>query len=178
MKKTISILTILVLGLMLISYSCKKDENTLKSDDITKDLTADFEFLGAGDFEKVVTKALVKPEDCNYVVEGTIEFHKGDKLLAIIDYGEGVCDNIATKTVDGETNEFSLDKESDKPGYKKVVIEPLVKIEGCDYIVSGIIKFYYEDKWLATLDYGDGECDEWATKTWEGGSETISLKKN
>jgi hypothetical protein len=178
MKKITFLFSILALGLMILISSCKKDESSDKSHDIFKGLDTDLEFLEAGDFEKVVIKPLVKLEDCKYVVEGTIEFYKGGNLLATIDFGEGACDNIATKTVDGETTEFNLDKTGGKPDYKKVIIEPLVKIEGCDYIVSGIIKFYKKDKWIASLDYGNGECDEWATKSWEGGSKVISLAKN
>ena len=178
MKQFIPILSMIVLGFMIMLSSCKKDDSADKSDDMFKGLSPDLEFLGDGDYEKIITKPLVKLEDCKYIVEGTIEFHKGDKLLAIIDYGNGNCDNHATKTIDGITSEFNLDKTDDKPDYKKVIIEPLIKIEGCNYIVAGVIEFYYQDKWIATLDFGDGTCDEWATKKWDGGSEVISLAKN
>jgi hypothetical protein len=30
---------------------------------------------------------------------------------------------------------------------------------------------------MATIDFGDGECDEWAIKTWEGGSKVFSIEK-
>ena len=60
--------------------------------------------------------------------------------------------------------------------YEKVIVEPLVSLEDCDYIVSGIIEFYKGDAWVATIDFGDGICDEWATKTWDGGSKDFSLK--
>jgi hypothetical protein len=34
--------------------------------------------------------------------------------------------------------------------------------------VSGLIEFHDEnDNWVASIDFGDGECDEWATKTWD-----------
>ena len=178
MKQFTRLLSILLLGFMIIFTSCKKDDSADKLNDMFKDLPPDLEFLGDGDYVKIISKPLIKLEDCVYIVEGTIEFHKGNKVLAIIDYGDGICDNIATKTIDGVTSEFNLDKMDDKPDYKKVIIEPLIKIEGCDYIVAGIIKFYYQDKWIATLDYGDGSCDEWATKKWDGGSEVISLAKN
>ena len=178
MKKFTSISTIILLALMIAVSSCKKDDSSDKSNDIFKDLSPDLEFLGDGDYEKIITKPLLKIDNCKYIVEGTIEFHKGDKLLAIIDYGDGSCDNIATKTIDGVTSKFSLDKVDGKPEYKKVIVEPLIKLEACDYIVAGVIEFYLKDKWIATLDYGDGSCDEWATKKWDGGSEVISLAKN
>ncbi len=59
--------------------------------------------------------------------------------------------------------------------FKKVITDPLVKVDGCDYIVAGVIKFFKKDKWVATIDFGDGTCDEWATKTTEDGVETFSL---
>lgn len=31
--------------------------------------------------------------------------------------------------------------------------------------------------WLVTIDFGDGECDEWATKIWDGESKVFSMKK-
>ncbi len=57
------------------------------------------------------------------------------------------------------------------------IIEPIVKTEDCDYIVSGVIKYYECEggDWVATVDYGNGECDEWASKVWDGGSKTFSL---
>jgi len=53
---------------------------------------ADLFISGDGRFEKVITKRLVKPEDCRFITEGTIEFRKGDRVLATIDYGSGNCD--------------------------------------------------------------------------------------
>ena len=64
-----------------------------------------------GAYEKVITKPLVKTDDCKYIVEGTIEYLKDGKTVAVVDYGNGECDNIATKTVDGKTYEFELDKK-------------------------------------------------------------------
>ncbi|RLD42777.1 MAG: hypothetical protein DRI89_06400 [Bacteroidetes bacterium] len=178
MKKTGNILAIFALSLMVIFTSCTKKDNYDKSDEAFKLEEADLVFIGDGDFEKVITNPLVKLDDCKYIVAGTIEFRKSDAIIAVIDFGDGSCDNIATKTVDGETTEFILEKEGKENKYKKVVVEPLVKIDGCEFIVSGIVKFYEGDKWVATIDFGDGTCDEWATKTWDGGSKTFSLIKD
>lgn len=181
MKKYISLITIFLLSIMVLMYSCKKYDNYEKTDFEYKDLETDFEFKGEGNCEKVITKPLVRLDNCKFIVEGTIEFHKGDAILAIVDFGDGICDNIATKTVDGITTEFILKKKGqhgDKDNYDKVVVEPIVTLEDCQYIVSGVIEFYENDKWLATIDFGDGTCDEWATKTWDGGSKTFSMNKD
>ena len=72
------------------------------------------------------------------------------------------------------------EKGEDKGGdiaFKKVLIEPLVKAATCDYIVSGIIKYYdaATGDWLATVDFGDGTCDDIATKTTPDGSSTFTV---
>lgn len=181
MKKSINILVLFALSLAIFT-SCSKENKSSKDDEMFKSATyveADLDLKGDGDFEKVITKPLVKIEGCKYIVEGTIEFQKSGEVIAIIDFGDGTCDDIATKTVDGVTSEFSLNKGGDKEGYYKVITEPIVKKEGCDYIVSGIIEFYNDkdNSWLATMDFGDGTCDEWATKIWDGGSKEFSMKK-
>jgi len=68
-------------------------------------------------------------------------------------------------------------KEHDKDSvYDKVVVEPLVKSEDCDYIVAGTVCFYEDGQWVATIDFGNGTCDDIATKTTKDGEKTFSLK--
>lgn len=183
MKKQLQITLLFAISLAFFVSSCSKENTSSKDDDIYKTSAmedVDMMFKENTDgFEKVITKPLVKIEGCKFIVEGTIEFHKENELIAVIDFGDGECDDIATKTVDGNTTEFSLKKlwKKGKYQYEKVIVEPIVKIEGCDYIVSGIVEFYKEDLWVATIDFGDGTCDKWATKTWDGGSKVFSMKK-
>ena len=34
--------------------------------------------------------------------------------------------------------------------------------------VSGLFEYYdVDENWVASINFGDGECDEWATKTWD-----------
>jgi len=183
MKKSIQVLLLFAISLAFIFTSCSKENDSSKDDDFLKtSAMEDVDMMFKGDFngfEKVITKPLVKIENCKFIVEGTIEFRKADELIATIDFGEGECDDLATKIVDGKATEFSLKKllEKGKCQYEKVIVEPIVKVEGCDYIVSGIIEFYKDDVWVATIDFGDGTCDEWATKFWDGGSKEFSMKK-
>ena len=61
-------------------------------------------------------------------------------------------------------------------GYSEIEVNPIVKIH-CyfqdwdkDVItpVSGLFEYYDSDgNWVASIDFGDGTCDEWATKTWD-----------
>ena len=61
-------------------------------------------------------------------------------------------------------------------GYTEIEVNPIVKIT-CYFSnwdkdvmtpVSGLFEYYDADgNWVASIDFGDGTCDEWATKTWD-----------
>ena len=79
-------------------------------------------------------------------------------------------------------------------GYTEVEVNAIVK-EDCYFVdwdktvstpVSGLFEYYDSNgNWAASIDFGDGSCDEWATKTWDvnmfpdhpEGSETFSVFK-
>ena len=61
-------------------------------------------------------------------------------------------------------------------GYTEVEVNPIEKIE-CYFEewdktlmtpVSGLFAYYDQNEsWVASIDFGNGECDQWATKTWD-----------
>ena len=61
-------------------------------------------------------------------------------------------------------------------GYTEVEVSPIVKTS-CYFAqwdktimtpVSGLFEYYDDNgNWVASIDFGDGTCDEWATKTWD-----------
>tara|TARA_B110000003_G_scaffold175052_1_gene174626 strand:- start:3744 stop:4136 length:393 start_codon:yes stop_codon:yes gene_type:complete len=60
-------------------------------------------------------------------------------------------------------------------GYSEIEVYPIVKIncyfqDWDKYVmtpVSGLFEYYdFDGSWVASIDFGDGTCDEWATKTW------------
>ena len=61
-------------------------------------------------------------------------------------------------------------------GYTETEVNPMEKIE-CYFEewdktimtpVSGLYEYYDSNgTWVASLDYGDGTCDQWVTKTWD-----------
>ena len=59
--------------------------------------------------------------------------------------------------------------------YTKNILIPLEKIDGCDYVVKGKIEYIKDGTVVATVDYGDGECDDIATKTVDGKKYTYNL---
>ena len=180
MKKQLTSLTILFLSMLAIFSACNK-KNYSDKDSLNKEIEyqqEDLRFEGDGDYDKVIVNPIVKRDDCKFIVAGTIEYRKGDQVIAVVDFGDGTCDNLATKTVDGVTYEFKLDGKGKDNKYTKVITEPIVKLDNCEYIVAGVVEFYEGDKWVATIDFGDGTCDEWATKTWDGGSKVFSMSKD
>jgi len=68
---------------------------------------------------KYIYEPLVFDEACNCIVSGKVKYLKECQTVALVDYGNGECDNIATKTIciDGKcelsagayTEEFELD---------------------------------------------------------------------
>lgn len=180
MKNQVSFYVLLFLSLIVIFSSCNKKSYSDK-DSFEEEYKYQEEVLifdNDDKYEKVIVSPIVKLDDCKFIVAGIIEYHKGDKVIAVVDYGDGTCDNLATKTVDGKTYEFELDSKGSDDKYNKVITEPIIKLDDCIYIVAGIIELYEGDKWVASIDFGDGICDEWATKTWDGGSKVFSMAKN
>ena len=184
MKNPVIVVLLSAIAIAFMMASCSKESTPEAKTDETDLLkaaafeTPDLILRGEGAFERVITKRLVKPDDCRFIVEGIVEFRKDGKTVALINFGNGRCDQWAALTFRGKTTRISLKRFMQGAKFYKVIAEPIVKIEGCDYIVSGIIEFYSlkDDSWLATIDFGDGSCDEWATKTWDGGSKEFSMK--
>ena len=58
-------------------------------------------------------------------------------------------------------------------GYNEVEVEPIVKSlcyfeewnKEIETPVSGLFEYYdVEENWVASINFGDGECDEWGNK--------------
>lgn len=62
------------------------------------------------EMQKVINEALVKTGSCRFITQGIITFSKTGESPAVLDYGDGTCDNLATLTKDGETKEIILGK--------------------------------------------------------------------
>ena len=128
-------------------------------------------------YTKNILIPLERIDGCDYVVKGKIENVKDGVVVATVDFGDGECDDIATKTVDGETSTFNLRGKKKSSRYKRNIIKPLVKIDGCDYIVEGKIEYIKNGVVVAKVDFGDGECDNIATKTVDGLDNTFKFNR-
>ncbi len=67
---------------------------------------------------------------------------------------------------------------SDSKGdsYSRTITKPLVKKGTCKFITQGIIEFKNSNGKFATIDYGNGECDNLATLTNQQGTKQIIIK--
>jgi len=59
-------------------------------------------------YSRVITNPLVRLGDCNNAVQGTVAYSKNGSVIATLDYGTGVCDNLANLTANGATVEIVL----------------------------------------------------------------------
>ena len=121
---------------------------------------------------------------------GFIFFVSCDKKMEypLKDYAK--TDDAFTVDIDGVQMRMAMQED----GYIETEVNPIEKIK-CYFEqwdktimtpVSGL--FEYTDQngtWVASIDFGDGTCDEWVTKTWDvnifpdqpDGSEDFSVFK-
>lgn len=185
MNQIFGISTIAICCLMLLSTACEQEDTqpvNVSTDALAINTVGTIDGRDTDDFEKNIINPIVYLDDCECPVAGTVEFIKDGELLATIDFGDGTCDELATKTADGETSTFDLDcdkkddKEEEEYDFEKVITNPIVELDDCDCPVAGTIEFYKEEYLVYTLDYGDGACDNLATKIVEGEAFTFEME--
>ena len=92
-------------------------------------------------------------------------------VLFFVSCEKEVVNDIITSN-DGEEARLAYTEK----GYTEIEVHPIVKIN-CYFPdwdkdvmtpVSGLFEYYDADSnWVASIDFGDGTCDKWATKTWD-----------
>lgn len=69
-----------------------------------------------------------------------------------------------------EITGFSTNRDSDENEYERKIVKRLVLKGNCRFIVSGAVEYYKNSQLFATIDYGNGECDNKATITTANGT--------
>ena len=64
---------------------------------------------------------------------------------------------------------------SDGDIFVKEIVDPLMRVGECRWIVLGSVEFFKNDVSVLHLDYGNGECDRIATLTYEGETHEILI---
>lgn len=106
--------------------------------------------------------------------DGTVLDRHGERTRTLAQGFETIFDNsddliLITGFVNYQT--------SDETTFGKTIVEPLTKMGGCRYIVEGVVAFNYNNENFATLDYGNGTCDDVATITKNGETRQITLER-
>ena len=180
---------LILFSILVFIFGCNSSDLSEKEENLSEEnidySAAEGEYINVKssntDNTKTYTKNILIPlekiDGCDYVVKGKIEYIKDGVVVATIDFGDGECDDIATKTVDGKEHTYNLGGKKKSSRYKKNILIPLVKIDGCDYIVEGKIEYIKNGAVVATVDFGDGQCDDIATKTVDGVDHEFKLDK-
>lgn len=147
-------------------FNCKEHEE--KTDEFGDETAM---IILAPGYTEEVTSALKKPSDFDYYTEGVIEYSVNGAVIAKLDFGNGEKDVWANKVQSNVTEKCDLSGKKKKAQYTKVITSPLIKLTNCKYIVAGKIDYYKGKTLVATVDFGDGTCDEYATKYWPAGSD-------
>ena len=163
-------------SLTLLFSSCDKQYFNKEKDDI------DFKTEVLGEEETLLlpssnyeTHIISTPEftyGSDYYTKGTLGYSVDNTLYAQIDFGNGTINSSATLTVNNTTSTIALAKQNSGSVYSKVIVNPIIKTSDCAYIVQGTVKYYdvVTGDLVATIDFGNGECDALATKTWPSGT--------
>jgi len=163
MKTTIQFLAFALCGLILSFTSCKKDELT-KDDFLTEVVNEEstVELSKAG--FTTTSNGLVKATDANYYTAGTMEYVIDGTTEATIEFQAG---GQCALNKNGSAKTKSLKGKSSKSKkYHKVIVSPIVKVNGCKYIVQGIVEYYdMNNNLVASIDFGNGTCDALAIKS-------------
>lgn len=85
------------------------------------------------------------------------------------------CEKVENNAIVSDDGQQARKAYADK-GYTEIEVSPIVKTS-CYFAewdktimtpVSGLFEYYDADNnWIASIDFGDGTCDEWATKSWD-----------
>jgi len=169
MKKVILGLTAV---LSISMMSCNKDRNNSNLESDIANETQTIRLPESG-FQMTETTPLSNEVDGIYT-QGVITYEKDGNLLGKFDFSKYDSKKGEWEKEDGSKEECDLKKDGKEEHFKKVIVEPLVKTDDCEFIVAGIIKYYdiKTGEWLATVDFGDGTCDDLGTKIDSKGDES------
>ena len=130
--------------------------------------------LKSSEYERREVGSLEQIEEHQAFSSGAIEYWVDGELQSVVSFDDDKVDGDM-----GKKRKHKFGKKKGKKGkkgdYEKVIVEPIVKTDDCEYPVAGTIEFLEEGVWVATIDFGDGTCDDQATKTTVDGVYTFSI---
>ncbi|MEC3906664.1 hypothetical protein VOI54_06510 [Tamlana sp. 2201CG12-4] len=97
-------------GTRTVEITAGGDTDTCRDDE--KTITGSSVYTNAEGASRsvTITTPLVKPAECRFIASGVKEYTR-EEGTTVLDYGDGTCDNVATKTSeDGTVTEIRLGK--------------------------------------------------------------------
>ena len=70
------------------------------------------------EYTRTIIDPLYVDRACRFILSGVVEIDRNGEIM-LIDFGEGECDNIATVTKDGESEEIELISERFRDGFQR-----------------------------------------------------------
>jgi hypothetical protein len=134
----------------------------LMIDDVWMDGTKRIEFTG----EKGVSHKFEYKSDMTFGFPDETEIHRVAERTR--EWISGLDTKLDTSDDKIQITGFVTCVDTEENEYTKAIDEenPLIRIGTCKVIVQGVVKFTQNEVEFATLDYGDGECDNIATYTY------------
>ena len=134
------------------------EDFTINGNEVTG--TKTYTYLGNGQFT-------VTLEDGNIITkDGDVIIRESTKTRTLIEGGETEDRSDDVYEVTGEINGVHIDSETgDELSYKKVITSPLISSKDCFWITSGVVETIIDGETVTTVDFGDGTCDDIATRT-------------
>jgi len=124
-----------------------------KGEDVFRTITSDFAFLLANGISIDRTSERV----WEWVAGMDTEEDQNDDVIQI------------TGFANAETSEGDV--------YRKDILEPLIRLRDCHFIVQGIVEITIITELISTLDYGNGACNNIAILTKDGETYEVDLGK-
>ena len=165
-------------GIMVIEISGPRNSETYKRE-------VSYDNFGVDTLTVNGTSVITKNNENDYTRKFesslTFTFENGNVVNRsserVWEWIEGMeTDEDQTDDVIQITGEVNADN-SDGDTYKKEIVEPLIRLGDCKYIVKGIVEITLNGELISSLDYGDGSCNNMAILTKDGETFEVDLSK-
>jgi hypothetical protein len=142
-----------------------------KIDNIGVDGISLEEFIG----DNTTTRKISSNSEVTFTItDGATFFRKGNETsewLAGVSTPEDRSDDKIVIT-----GAINVENKTKNSNYSRTITEGLIKLGDCRDIVSGIVEYRQDGNVIASLNYGDGTCDNLASLSVDGTTTEIKLK--
>lgn len=113
------------------------------------------------------TRIITKSSDVTFTINDTTEYHRTGEYVH--EWLSGLDTPMDHRDDEIQVTGTTTITNQDGVTWERTITDPLLKIADCRNYVQGTIDITQDGTVLATIDYGDGECDNIATITTSDG---------